>query len=271
MNFEDEDYVRVYTRKTITFHRLGWEGRTVLWHIMLEATCAGVVELGEGDEIDAIVVLTGLPHDVVSAGYPRLASQGVTERHGTSLVITRFVEAQTAKRSDRARARDYRERTKAQSVTPREDDVTERDGRVTPNHGRHDPSPLSLSLSPSLSLFPPNPPAGGTPAASADGDPAVASPPESTRTRKRRALWHRVPEDWTVKDSHRTLAGELGVDCDREAEKYRDHEFAKGKSDADAAFRTWLRNAAEYRKRSAYTPQRGGPKQPNSGYRLPVE
>jgi hypothetical protein len=59
VNFEDEEYVRVYTKKTITFRRLGYEGRTVLWHLMLEADRGGVVELGEGDEVEAVTMLLG--------------------------------------------------------------------------------------------------------------------------------------------------------------------------------------------------------------------
>jgi hypothetical protein len=43
-----------------------------------------------------------------------------------------------------------------------------------------------------------------------------------------------------------TLAGTLGVDLAGELAKFRDHEFAKPKTDADAAFRTWLRNASQW-------------------------
>lgn len=129
MNYEDEAYVRLYKRKTATFKRLGWEGRTVLWHLFLEADKAGIIDVGD-DEVDAVCVLTDLPEDVVKLGLSRLASHGVTERHGTSLVITRFIEAQEAKRSDVARSRDYRERRRAEarhSVTPRDETTTQRD------------------------------------------------------------------------------------------------------------------------------------------------
>ena len=163
MNFEDEEYVRVYTRKTITYKLLGWEGRTVLWHLMLEATQAGVVEIGDGDAVEAVTLLTELPVEVVSAGLSRLASRGVTERHGSSLVITRFVEAQTARRSERVRAAEYRGRVRAgltNRVTERDENaagVTERDAasrNVTAVTNRPESSLLSPSLSRSLSLSP---------------------------------------------------------------------------------------------------------------------
>jgi hypothetical protein len=45
---------------------------------------------------------------------------------------------------------------------------------------------------------------------------------------------------------HHSLAKELSVNLAGEVPKFLDHEFKAPKSDADAAFRTWLRNAAGY-------------------------
>lgn len=134
MNYEDEPYVRVYKRKTATFKRIGWEGRTVLWHLFLEADKSGIIDVGD-DEVGSVCVLTDLPEDVVIRGLSKLASHGVTERHGTSLVITRFIEAQEAKRSDVARSRDYRERRRAevrQNITLRDESITQRDESSRP-------------------------------------------------------------------------------------------------------------------------------------------
>jgi hypothetical protein len=58
--------------------------------------------------------------------------------------------------------------------------------------------------------------------------------------------WTRVPADFVVSPDAVTLAGTLGVDLAGELAKFRDHEFAKPKTDADAAFRTWLRNASQW-------------------------
>lgn len=71
--------------------------------------------------------------------------------------------------------------------------------------------------------------------------------PRKTRPRSSKN-WKFVPKDWAPKDSHRELATKLRVDLEAEATKFRDHEFAKPKSDADRAFNTWLRNAAEWAK-----------------------
>lgn len=58
--------------------------------------------------------------------------------------------------------------------------------------------------------------------------------------------WTRVPADFAPSADAIALAATLGVNLEAELEKFRDHEFAKPKSDAAAAFRTWLRNAAQW-------------------------
>jgi hypothetical protein len=145
VNFEDEEYVRVYTRKTVTFKVLGWEGRTVLWHLFLEVDRAGVLDLGGEEPVAAVCAMTGLPEDLVSLGLERLTSRGVIVRHESSLLITRFVEAQEAKRTDRVRAKEYRDRVAAkerEAVTRRNGAVTPRDDSFTTVTQRHDSSLL---------------------------------------------------------------------------------------------------------------------------------
>jgi len=70
------------------------------------------------------------------------------------------------------------------------------------------------------------------------------SPDNSRSGRARR--WRRVPSEWRPTEKHIVLAVSLGVDLAIELEKFRDHEFRDPKSDADAAFRTWLRNAKRF-------------------------
>jgi len=146
MNFEDEEYVRVYTKKTITFRRLKWQGRTLLWHLMLEADRGGVVELGEGEEVEALCDLLDLPEGVVRVGLERLVALGVTSRHGSTLIIDRFVEAQEARRSDRMRAQEYRERQR--SVTERHEPSREQTERHAASRFVTPPLPLPLPSPP---------------------------------------------------------------------------------------------------------------------------
>lgn len=70
-------------------------------------------------------------------------------------------------------------------------------------------------------------------------------PPSSVS--KKAASWRFCPEDFQPTDSHRLLARQLVVNLDVELAKFRDHEYAKPKTDAGRAFSTWLRNSATYR------------------------
>lgn len=83
---------------------------------------------------------------------------------------------------------------------------------------------------------------------------ANESPPPKVEKRKRKT---QLPDDWKPNDAHRQQAvSMLGVSVEREAEAFRDHAKATGRTmlDWDAAFRTWLRKAQEFRK-----PQHGTP------------
>jgi hypothetical protein len=57
-----------------------------------------------------------------------------------------------------------------------------------------------------------------------------------------------LPEDWTPTESHAALASEHDLDLVAERAQFEDHHRAKGSTmkDWDAAFRTWLRNAAKW-------------------------
>ena len=86
-----------------------------------------------------------------------------------------------------------------------------------------------------------------------DAPAAPPPPPPPPKKGRRTSL-----EGWQPTDAHRSQAQELGVSVDAEAVKFLDHHAAKGDEgklkDVDAAFRNWLRNAAEYSKRGASLP-----------------
>lgn len=256
MNFEDEPYVRVYTRKTPTFILMGWEGRTVLWHLMLEVDRAGVLELGELSALEAIVCLTQVPTEVVEAGLARLLKLGVLRLAADRLVIARFIEAQEALRSDRARARDSRERRrdKAENITPRDGAVTPREVGVTRIDVRHTTShDVTLSSADQIrSEIPPLVPPEG-------GQPSEPRSEPRLKTKRRTSL----PESWAPNAQHGKLALELGVSVTAEVENFRDYcaSNAKTYADWDAGFRNWLRNARRFARPGPRQP----PKQPDAG------
>lgn len=129
MNFEDEDYRRLYVRKTVTYHQLEWQGRAVMHEMLYEFDRAGAFDLSGAPPELAVRLVTGLPDEVVQAGLSRLLKEPeptwVVE-HGR-LVWPTFAHAQNCRRSDRLRKQDSRGapspsvtgcHSKSQGVTP---------------------------------------------------------------------------------------------------------------------------------------------------------
>jgi hypothetical protein len=85
------------------------------------------------------------------------------------------------------------------------------------------------------------------------------------KRRSRVGTWRRVPEDWQPTDEHRALASGLRVSFELELAKFRDHEFAAARKDANAAFRNWLRAARPAPIAAVSRAQQ--PRQPDNGVR----
>lgn len=116
LNFEDEHYVRVYTRDTKTWKRLGFEGQTVLMHVLRRLDKAGVLDDIEDPVID-VALVTDVPEVFVAVGLPRLFACGVLEHRGNCIVMPRYIEGQTARKSDAARSRDARQKRRAVAMS----------------------------------------------------------------------------------------------------------------------------------------------------------
>lgn len=95
---------------------------------------------------------------------------------------------------------------------------------------------------------------GGVPDVSPHG-PTVPARPQPTPNgvgdapaKPKPARKSRIPDDWVPNDSHREKARELGIDLDAEAERFRDHAIANGKTFVDwsRGFHTWLNNALKF-------------------------
>lgn len=85
-------------------------------------------------------------------------------------------------------------------------------------------------------------PARPQPTPNGVGD-APAKPKPKPANRKTR-----IPDDWAPNESHQAKASEIGIDLHSEAEKFRDHAIANGKTFADwsRGFHTWLNNALKF-------------------------
>lgn len=117
MNYEDEDYVRFYTRDTVSWMALGWEGQAVL-SLMLHGKFdrAGVFDCDGHTASHAVTLVTRLPEEVAAAGLKRLLDSKTWVHRDGKIIWPKFIEAQTCRRSDRVRQRESRENRKKEAL-----------------------------------------------------------------------------------------------------------------------------------------------------------
>lgn len=165
MDWQNERYVRLYTRTTADLLAIGWQGRLVWYELLRHADRAGVIDIGTdlepGDELLILPEMLRVPPEVFGPGMRRIIARGMVTLGATALVIDNFQEAQEARQSDAMRQRESRaarrdkalarERIPFTSVTSC--DIGERKpvGTVTASHNEsHDVTP-SLAV-PSLAV-----------------------------------------------------------------------------------------------------------------------
>lgn len=218
MDFSDEPYVRKYTRKTLTWKLLGWEGRAVLDAMLGEFDAAGIFAI-RGDAAACISAVTDIPLELVQVGLQRLVE---TETWiVTARVITwpSYEEAQNCRRSDRLRQRESRRARSAQSVT----DVTARHSESQPVTASHPPSaPSHPPIPPPTREDPPTPVEGL----------AVVAPIAQ--------LAFFVPDGWQPKPQHVVRCQENRFDLADVVKRFRRQEFQRSYSDWDRRFDLWL-------------------------------
>lgn len=166
MNYDEENYVRLYTRRTLTSVKLSWQGRAVLHEVMKIIDLSGVLEVGE-QPAEALALLIEMPFDVVQDGLAKLLATKTWELRGTTIVWPTFEEAQTCARSDRLRSADYRARKR-----------TSRDDSSRGVTGRHAEPRASRNVT-LPSTHPPIPPpthSSGATVVVAPEDPEPESP-----------------------------------------------------------------------------------------------
>lgn len=192
LQWEDERYVRLYTRDTPTWVRLPWQSRFVLMSLLRKLDRKGRLDLGEeGDAaLESLAGYLMMPLEVVAAGLPPLLRRGVFAQEGPILLMPNFIKAQEARLSDRARQALKRERERVNS-----DFVTHRDTEsrtVTESHELSRDSEVrhEMSLQPSLalpSLAQPSLSTGAT-KAGVSGDPAAIRVLELLNAARKRVI-----------------------------------------------------------------------------------
>lgn len=140
MRWEDERYVRLYTRDTPDWVAMGWQARAVFHEILRKVDRAGVLPWEKSRE-RGLAALLRMPIEVVKEGLPELYADGCVVDSGDTLLIPNFLEAQECTKSDAARKREQRERDRdlanASDVTKRDiesRDVTLESQNVTESH-----------------------------------------------------------------------------------------------------------------------------------------
>ncbi len=277
MDYSNERYVRVYTRKTADQAVLCWQAR-VLWpQIIMVADRAGIIATKHGAR--GLAALVDVPRDLVDAGLPELLSDGCVRviAADRGYVIPNYLAAQEATSSDRQRKQEERERRHALAMAaecgvevvdhhgPRllmSRNVTDESRNVTSGHETgdlcHDSSQLVTDGHSSSRLVTP---CLTVPSLTVPSRRARERQPKSTRTETA------LPEAWAPNDTHARIAREERVDLDRQANLFRDHAATNARltADWDAAFRTWLRKANDF----ARSNTRGGHAPPELQRSLP--
>lgn len=148
MDWENERYVRVYTRDTIDWVALGWEAQALFLMLMRKVDRSGVLKVGKHGA-RGIAGLVGMPAEIVERALPVLTGDGCVTICDGMLLMPNFIEAQEAKQSDRQRQKECRDKRRNGAMSH---DVTAPSRIVTENHNRSQPvtDGHTLSLQPSL-------------------------------------------------------------------------------------------------------------------------
>lgn len=127
MRWDDERYVRVYTRDTEEWISWSPEARSVAIHLLRVADRAGIVKYRSRD---GLASLMRLPLSWVEKALPELDDSAFVTLSPGSLTIRNFLTAQESPRSDVERKRQQRERDRDAAMDSSLQDVTSVTGRV---------------------------------------------------------------------------------------------------------------------------------------------
>lgn len=115
MRWEDERYVRIYTRDTIDWLGLSFIAQGLFCLILRKMDRAGLMKLGKHGK-KGVSIIIGFPGDWprLEPALEELLEDGSVEIRGEYLVVPNFIEAQEAVQSDAQRKRESRARHRDQ-------------------------------------------------------------------------------------------------------------------------------------------------------------
>ncbi len=249
MDWSNEDYVRVYTRDTLDDVELSWQAMA-LWHAILRKfDRSGLMEARNG--WSSVAKAVRIPEDVVMAAGRELERDGRVIRTKRGLFAPNFMEAQTARKSDKARQAESRERRRAAAsvdrlidtesqTTPQLHDLTEPCHTVSPGSHTQSRDVTLCSADPLLC----DPVALRCVDQTANESPGPTPGTASKVTRRRR---RRIPDDWSPAAEAVVYAGRHDLAIAVSATKFARHYRSTGavRADWDEAFMGWLESDAE--------------------------
>lgn len=122
MNWEDEPYIKTYTRDTAEWVALAWQAKALACLMLRKVDRAGVIQLRDGpNRVRLLSGLVGLPVDVTAPGLADLLADGCVVESVSGFCFPNFIEAQEARTSDKQRqAKSRSARRDRASVTKRD-------------------------------------------------------------------------------------------------------------------------------------------------------
>ncbi len=116
MDWENEPWIKLYTRDLPEFLSLPWEARFVWYELHRKVDRAGILQLGRAGRA-VLPIYLHLPEQVLDAGLDALVAAGLVTEQPNLLVISDFIDSQKSRKSGKQRAREYRERRRAAALT----------------------------------------------------------------------------------------------------------------------------------------------------------
>jgi hypothetical protein len=110
LDFSDEHYVKLFTRKTPTRQLWPWQARALHPNLLMALNKAGVMDVGRHDPVRSVAVMVDLPSEVVGPGLEAMLADGTVELADGKLVMPKFLDAQESRKTKAATAREYREK-----------------------------------------------------------------------------------------------------------------------------------------------------------------
>lgn len=117
MRWEDERWVKLYTRDTGDWLLLSFEAQGLFRLLLTKVDGAGILHLGRAGR-RAVAGIVGHPHrwDLIEPALEELIQDGCVVLQGERLIMPNYLEAQEAKTSDKEKKRRQRERDRADAL-----------------------------------------------------------------------------------------------------------------------------------------------------------